>query len=413
MTEDNLNISYNEEGECKIIFLYNKAYSPIKTSFILEEENKVLKTMEKMYEKTNYENDNENERFESNVHNDKKNNFKFEEANKSLCLSVTGVEDNVNYFNKTKENSNLHSKINHNINYESSQHDTKFSKHKTNKSIIIHPSILQFPVSFPGEVVKKSFKLINLTNQKLLFKLIISNEKNLVDLFKRYFNNIIEAYESNKINNAHIQYKCFKFDSCLNIKMDNNCLICNLTEYEEQNLVLYFETPSLPSKDTKFGLLELQINDTIEDYIPILVTIEVPKLVCLREIYTPNAVYPLLSFKIKIQNKGQKFNIPFKNLSIKDMTIDFEFENNMNKRSQNIISYKNNFYECQLVCFPSTIHIEPQSSVYLEIICKVQNYKSNEQTEIYKKDKERIRKILVGKVKNTSVTYTFFIELNQ
>ncbi len=196
---------------------------------------------------------------------------------------------------------------------------------------------------------KKTFKLINLT-KKIVFKLVISKEKNLFNLFKFHYKEIIEAYPPEKITNSHIQYNCFKFDSCVENQMDKDCLICNLSEYEEQNLDLYFITPNIKSKENLFGLLELTIDDKTEELIPLLGNLEVPKLICMKEIYSPNAIYPLISLKIKIQSKGQKFNLPFRNLSVKDMAIDFDFEKN--KHSYQLM-HKNNIYGCQLFCFPS------------------------------------------------------------
>jgi len=131
----------------------------------------------------------------------------------------------------------------------------------------------------------------------------------------------------------------------------------------------------------------------------------------LKDIYTPNAIYPLILLKAKI-NKSQKISIPFKNLSIKAMQIEFYFESSKKEANNLIISKnKNTVYNCILTCFPSSIHIEPQASLYLEIICKVLPKKERLDSNIVTNLKDKIRKVLIGKLSKSNIFFMFFIEI--
>ncbi len=168
---------------------------------------------------------------------------------------------------------------------------------------------------------------------------------------------------------------------------------------------VYFKCPITKIKEDLFGLLQIQNGNHPEKNIPILCNIEIPKLLCLKQVYSESKL-PLLSLMLELKTKGQKFRVPFKNASCKDMEIDFSLDT-INNNS--IFTVKDNVYDCQFMLFPNKLNIQPGSTQSIDIIAKIRKVKSDENQNM-DKYQNKVRKIIIAKLQNSDVFYSFFTE---
>lgn len=221
----------------------------------------------------------------------------------------------------------------------------------------------------------------------------------LNDIANKAFPQYKDVFET--LENSQLKYSCFKVISSG---------IEDIKKHEERGFLIELIVPRIKTKEDLFSLL--QITTTYADkvsyfFLPILGYVEMPKLLCLKELYTEKANLPLIAILLKTQGKGQKIKIPFKNFSLKDLEIQFYFERNTSL--QNKVFIGGNLYEAQFVCFPFKLVIPSHSTGYLELVVKVNRIKQDENLEVLK-NKSMIRKVLIAKVTNANAFYTFFLE---
>ena len=94
------------------------------------------------------------------------------------------------------------------------------------------------------------------------------------------------------------------------------------------------------------------------------------------------------------------------------MEIEFSFKS---EKEITMLKYENCIYDIQLICFPTILRIEPNSSIYLDLIFKlILQDKPKSKIAVIKDLKNSnisIRKVLIGKLKGSTVIFPFFIEI--
>jgi hypothetical protein len=254
---------------------------------------------------------------------------------------------------------------------------------------------INFDISFPGQNVKRVFGLKNNSSHKMSIDIKFSYG----DL-KNNFESIIENFKNfeKDITNSQNLYSCFSFqeDYLNNMKI-------TLRPYETETIDLNLITPFVKNKQDLFSMMEIHSERDNILNIPIMGYIDVPKLVCLCDI--KGGSVPMINLKLEVKSKGQKFKIHFKNLSLLDMDLDIIIERKFNDNSFKI---NGNFYQCQFYCFPNTLTINSHNTTSIDLIAKVT--KASEENINNMSLTNRIRKVLIAKVKNANIFYTFFIE---
>ena len=304
------------------------------------------------------------------------------------CKTSFLLNESNNYINKAREeNGNLVEKK------MSLTHDTQRETFKVN------PSILKLPLVFPGETIKVKFSVINLQAQNVFIDFsFVLKEKHILKDYEAFYQykDVLESFE-----NSQAKYNCFKLSS-------------NSTEeikkLSERDFEVELKSPQIKSKEDLFALLQITSNfndKTNYFFLPILANVEIPKLLCLKELYIEKCNFPLIAILLNTQTKGQKVKIPFRNYSLKDLEIEFYFEKNSS--IQNKVLINNQLCESQFMCFPSNVVISSHTTTYLELVIKVLRIKQDENFDTLK-NKSVIRKILIARIKNADVYYTFFLE---
>jgi hypothetical protein len=115
---------------------------------------------------------------------------------------------------------------------------------------------------------------------------------------------------------------------------------------------------------------------------------------------------PLINLKLEIKSKGQKFRIPFKNISAKDIEIEFSLDV---KNNSSVFIINDKFYECQFLFFPNTICVDSHSTGYIDLIAKIKKANMDENID-ESRIKDKVRKVILAKIKDSSIFYPFFVE---
>ena len=99
--------------------------------------------------------------------------------------------------------------------------------------------------------------------------------------------------------------------------------------------------------------------------------IEPPKLLCPKSVLDAHASRKVVPIAIKQIGGTQKFRIPFKNDSAKDLDIEFSFVKIGEKKEEEISM--NEYLE--FFCMPGTLKIASDSTGILSVMVKVNNDK--------------------------------------
>jgi hypothetical protein len=320
-------------------------------------------------------------------------------------------------------------------------------------SFDVDKKFLNFGMLFPGEFLTKSVKIKNLSSSKQLElelkfdmqekNFSIKNESEEYQELNTILQNEIFSTNSNcyEIENALKKYtSCFYFshveegenlndtgnyqspshsqsNSELNLNPTQTIKIF-LREKEEKEIFVNLRTPFIKKREKIFALAKIKINNFSNNhrkytegesnFILSHAVIEIPKLLCLKEIYSPIAKIPLITLSVEIKSKGQKFRIPFKNLSLKDIEIEFSLDKTKNNSIFTVDGCE--FYECQFIFFPKSMLIGSQQNSTLELIAKVKKVRKDENVED-RKNTSQVRKVILAKIKNLDVIYSFFVEV--
>ncbi len=235
--------------------------------------------------------------------------------------------------------------------------------------------------------------------KKIYFGVLFPTEHIIKNIF--YQNNdqkkIVCFQISKNQNNIYSEY--FK------ILIDKNKNYFNLKSNEEINIKILLEIPFLKNKkQIQCELNIIDINNNIIDSFILYANVEIPKLCCLRySNLLKECKIPLIQIKTHF-DKTQQFRIPFKNLSIKDLKINFFLLSSPNKEDiiNKYIDYEISFKNEKNVNFPS---LEVN---YLELILNIKKKKELNENE---NNWIKIKKIIQANIVDTKINYYFCFEL--
>ena len=337
-----------------------------------------------------------------------------------------------NYFNSKNnpDNSIKDIMINHNINLEK-------EKAKDEQEIIKQQNILlNNQSSHLEELFSLSYTELSHNNNYNNNRRIKIPNVNIITRQKKENVNIINI-KNNDDNNTkkiffgtlfpteqivkNISYKndnnkkiiCFKispkkdddYSECFKILINKNKTYFNIKSNEEINIKISLEIPFMKNKkQINCELNIIDINNNLIDSFSLYANIEIPKLCCLRyKNILKESNIPLILIKNGFK-ENQKYRIPFKNLSIKDLLVDFSLLSSP-KNEDKINEYI--YYE---IVFDIQNFVIPSHDVnYLEMLINVKSKK-----ELDAKDNInyiKIKKIIQAKILGTKINYYFCLEL--
>ena len=149
--------------------------------------------------------------------------------------------------------------------------------------------------------------------------------------------------------------------------------------------------------------------------------LENPKLRCLRELHHVGSECEAIPLGVKKNVSQQKFRIPFKNTSTShDGDFDFTFvkTSSHTSDSQSDIDLEDLTPLFEFCCQPGNMKIAANQQQFLNVLIKVNLVKMNELEATKSKAKMRkilsrpISKLLIARLKDTGVLYSFFVTIN-
>lgn len=221
----------------------------------------------------------------------------------------------------------------------------------------------------PGYIMEDDLEIHNLSSHNLSFRVNVICHNSELDDHDEYIYSIrkLNVYDYNeKISGIIPPNNTLKYKIAL--KVPNLKNICTL----KGSVIIGVQG------------IESTIN------IPITSFVEIPEIFCPKEIFDRENICSVIKFALK-KGKKQDCKIPFKNNSEMNLTLEFEFLEPENKK---------NGYD--LINYPNIINIAANGIGILNVILKpILNSPQNENTD------NQIRRILLGKIKNSSMIYYF------
>ena len=305
-----------------------------------------------------------------------------------------------------QENSLLQNDFSNNVNISKSIDDIlSFSKTNTNNNntttnkivpeIQFEVSFVNFGIVFPTEKKAVKIQIKNVSKNPSVIEFKISEKENL----KEYFNEYNDICDNSNL----------KFQDIFKI-LNTQCKV-TLSKQEEIEVEIQIAAPLLKTSQKIFGLLEVYNNNFIDKSIPLFCNLQIPKICCLKSIKSDyKSKIPLIPIKVELLSKGQKYNLPFKNFSMKEITVELS----INKKYNNDLYYSDNaqVYKVNVMFFPNILTIAPQSVSFAEMIIKVckESNKENNNNANAQSRKCKIRKWVTIKIKETNICYSMFID---
>ena len=389
-----------------------------------------------LLEETEYKNTNNSEEF--NLKNNLLNNTQLLLEDKSSILYDIS-NDNIN-------NININQAKKENI-FNLNQKEKELEQENSIKDLLIKNNN-QLNINEEKEKIKDEQEIIRQQN------ILLNNQSShLDDLLSLSYhnNNIIQNKNKNKIvdYNNDLNYNqiyfgvifptekiikniCYKNDDtkkiiCFNIVkskndnsndeqyfkilIDKNKNYFNLKSKEEINIKILLEAPFIKhKKQLKCDIQIIDINNCLIDTFHLYANVEVPKLCCIKyknkNINLKENNIPLIQIKLNLNdsniNNLHKFRIPLKNLSMKDLNINFNFISNPKEDNiNNIIDYELFFENDKNIAFPSF------DINYVEILLnlKVKSDVNKDNNNI------KIKKIIEANLNETKINYYFCLEI--
>ena len=291
---------------------------------------------------------------------------------------------------------------------------TDLSHNNNNNNNNNNPTLKIPPMNIIAKEKTINENNINIINNK--------NNQNINDennnIKKIYFGTLFPTQQIIK----NISYKndnnkkiiCFKigqnkkdnYSEFFKLLIDKNKTYFNIKSNEEIHIKVLLEIPFIKNKkQINCELYIIDINNNLIDSFYLYVNVEIPKLCCLRyKNILKECHIPLILIKVGFK-ENQKFRIPFKNLAIKDLKIDFNLLSS--PKNEDII---NEYISYEIIFDVEKNFLIPSFDVnYLEMLINIKNKK-----KLDIKDNSnylKIKKIIQAKIFGTKISYYFCLEL--
>lgn len=170
---------------------------------------------------------------------------------------------------------------------------------------------------------------------------------------------------------------------------------------------------------------ETEMDVTIEEKISVkknelrvmlLGKLENPKIECPKELYHNESESKIISLGVKRSQAAQKFRIPFKNTCpTQDADIEFTFvklppssgyQEEEEDKALDPLQY------LEFYCQPNLLKIGAGSQGILNVLIKVNTQKLSGQEMSRKALKRPINKLLVARLKDSSLLFSFFVSIS-
>ena len=369
------------------------------TQLLLEDKSQILNEIPNDNNKINY-----NERMLNINENINKNNINIDNSIKEILQNNNNINEERE---KEKDEQEIIKQQNILLNNQSSHLEELFSLSYTQISHNNQGLKYQIPNKANTDrninnSVNKDIKYIDKNKEfinKIYFGVLFPTESIIKKIY--YKNNDIKKIVCFQIRKS----KNNNFSEYFKIIIDQNKYYYNLKSNEEVNIKVLLEIPFIKFKNQIDCILDvIDINNILIDSFFLYANIEIPKLCCLRSNNNlKECNKPLIKINLDF-GKNQRFRIPLKNLSIKDIKINFNLISSPNNEDD-----LNKFFICDIYLEPQKNFLIPSYDVnYFEILIDIEK---NKELELKLQNKYRIKKVIEANISGTKINYYFFLEL--
>jgi len=250
-------------------------------------------------------------------------------------------------------------------------------KYKLDEVLHISKHEISYGHKFPGQIAEEHLDIVNKSDHDFVVRIE-------VDCLNEELQDTEEYVYS--VRRSHLQ----EYN-------DRHYLI--MAPYSCASFKFALKVPNIMRK----GEIEGQVRISIED-VPGMYTLEmntkvcVPKVFCPKELRLQGLNYSVIKLAVK-DGKKQDFKLPIKNNGPVPVTMEMEF---FEPKDEVDGDEKQMLFDC--LAHPSVLTVPANGSAQLNVVVKP--WKSITKTKTLEKNKP-IRKILLGKVRDSSVVYSF------
>lgn len=228
-----------------------------------------------------------------------------------------------------------------------------------------------FGTNLPGQIVEEPLEIVNKSNENLVVEI-------LIDCLNEELQDTDEYVYSIRRSNAY-DYN------------DKHYLI--MAPMSSASFRLALKVPSVKNIDEIRGQVRISVQGVPgRSTIKMSSTTVIPKIFCPRELFHNGLKANIIKIAIK-QGKKLESKIPLKNSGDVQITLDFDFHKAKGANT-------NNKFDCFV--YPTSVTIPPGGMTIATIMLK---YLGGG----LKDNKETLKKILVGRARDSALTYSFLL----
>lgn len=225
---------------------------------------------------------------------------------------------------------------------------------------------------FPGQIAEEQLDIVNKSGHDFVVQIVVSCLNDDLQDTEEY------VYS---IRRSHL----YDYN-------DKHYLI--MAPYSVAGFKLAMKVPSMRMNGRIIGNVSISVQGAMGSYIIDLnALVSVPKVFCPKELFFKGLDYKIVKLAIK-EGKKQEFKIPIRNQGETPVTLELEFHEPESNREQKPL------FDC--LVHPNVITVAPNSNALTSLLLKpVKSVRKDEE-----KPKSE-RKILVGRVKDSALIYSF------
>jgi len=232
---------------------------------------------------------------------------------------------------------------------------------------------ISFGQCFPGQIVEENFDIVNKSNHDFVVQIILTCLDDDLQNTEEYVFSVRRSHLYD-YNDKHFlimaPFSCAGFRFALKV-------------------------PNIRLKGQILGKVDISIQGISGSYtVDLKANVTVPQVFCPKELQCKGLDYKVTKLAIK-EGKKQEFKVPIRNNGEVPVTLELEFYDPQGNKEE----AERPAYDC--LVHPNAVTIAPNSNTLISLIVKP--YKTRKAAEKPKP----VRKILVGKVRDTALIYSF------
>lgn len=274
------------------------------------------------------------------------------------------------------------------------------------KLVEVDVSFINYNSFLPGKMLGSTFTVKNISNSDQIVDVSVDSTTPYYD--GQTLENIMANVSGGKksVVNSEVTRNCWFIENPMNKELAKN-LKLKLGPNCEMEFICVVKAPMSKTNESLCSFINLKFpkKQNIDDksYLEVLLfgKIEPPSLECPKQITNSICQIPTIPIALKKNQACQKFRFPFKNNGSLDHEFEFTFVKSSDDSTGSSMSDMFDFF-----CMPGTLKIEAETTGVMNVLVKHSGRITIEQLK-----QKAMLKLLVGKVKDTSMMFSFYVDV--